>query len=125
MKTKEKTSSIGLLTLLASSSTLICCALPALFVALGAGATFASIVSVFPQLIIVSKYKIYISLFTLVVLVLAGFLIKKAQLQPCPIDPALREACITTRKRSMTLYNVSLTIFMLASLFTYILPLYL
>ena len=125
MKTRETTSNIGLLTLLASSSTLICCALPALFVALGAGATFASIVSVFPQLIIISKYKIYISLFTLVVLVLAGFLIKKAQLRPCPIDPDLREACITTRKRSMTLYNISLTIFIFASLFTYILPLYL
>ena len=125
MKTREKTSNIGLFTLLASSSTLICCALPALFVALGAGATFVSIVSVFPQLIVISKYKIYISLFTLVILVLAGFLIKKSQLQPCPIDPTLREACISTRKRSMTLYKISLIIFISASLFTYILPLYL
>ena len=37
--------------LFASSSTLVCCALPAIFVALGAGASFASLVSSFPFLI--------------------------------------------------------------------------
>ena len=52
---------LGLITLFASSSTLICCALPALFVLLGAGATFASLVNFFPQLIIISQYKISIS----------------------------------------------------------------
>ena len=49
--------------LFASTSTLICCALPAIFVAIGAGATFASLVSSFPFLITLSKYKLYITLF--------------------------------------------------------------
>ena len=36
------------LSLFASSSTLICCALPTIFILIGAGATFANIISIFP-----------------------------------------------------------------------------
>lgn len=122
---KENTSKLGFLTLLASSSTLLCCALPALFVMLGAGATFASIVNIFPELIIISKYKIYISIFTLFILIIAGWFIKKAELLPCPVDPQLRDICLKSRKRSKILYQVSLYIFVFASFFTYILPIYL
>ena len=43
--------SVNFLSLFASSSTLICCALPAMFVALGAGASFAALVTNFPFLI--------------------------------------------------------------------------
>lgn len=39
------------LSLLASGSTLVCCALPALLVALGAGATLVTLTSRLPQLI--------------------------------------------------------------------------
>ena len=49
--------------LFASSSTLVCCALPAIFVGLGAGASFASLVSTFPFLITLSQYKLYITFF--------------------------------------------------------------
>ena len=116
---------LGLITLFASSSTLVCCALPALFVLLGAGATFASITSSFPQLIIVSQYKITISIVTGIVLLIAGFLIKKASLLPCPTDPSLRDMCMKTRKRSKLIYFTSIVIFVFASFFTYVLPVYL
>jgi hypothetical protein len=116
---------LGLITLFASSSTLICCALPALFVLLGAGATFASIVNFFPQLIIISQYKITISIITGIILIIAGILIKKASLLPCPIDPSLKDACLKTRKRSKVIYFISTAIFVFASFFTYILPIYL
>ena len=116
---------LGLITLFASSSTLICCALPALFVLLGAGATFASIVNFFPQLIVISQYKVIISIVTGIILLLAGFLIKKASLLPCPTDPNLRDTCLKTRKRSKVIYFASIGIFVFASFFTYILPIYL
>ena len=116
---------LGLITLFASSSTLICCALPALFVLLGAGATFASIVSFFPQLIVVSQYKVTISIVTGIILLFAGFLIKKASLLPCPTDPKLRNLCLKTRKRSKVIYFASIGIFVFASFFTYVLPIYL
>ena len=125
MKLKENSSRLGLFSLLASSSTLICCALPALFVTLGAGATFVSIVNTIPQLIVISQYKVYISIFTLILLIVAGVLIKKAELLPCPVDPSLKDACLKTRKRTSKIYNISVAIFIFASFFTYILPIYL
>ena len=48
------------LSLFTSLSTLICCALPTLLVALGMGASMVSLISLFPWLIILSKYKIQI-----------------------------------------------------------------
>ena len=118
----KESNGLGLLALLASSSTLICCALPAMFVSLGAGATLASIVNIFPELIIISKYKVYISVFTLLFLVIAGILIKNASLQPCPTDPNLRDICVKTRKKSLVIYIISVFIFTFASIFTYIIP---
>ena len=113
---------LGFLTLLASSSTLICCALPAIFVTLGAGATLASVVNIFPELIVISKFKVYISVFALFFLIITGVLIKKASSQPCPTDPNLRNLCMKTRKRSRTIYIISVFIFAFASIFTYIVP---
>ena len=107
MKQKQESSKLGLLTLFASASTLICCALPALFVTLGAGATFASMVNAFPQLVIISHYKIYISVITLMILVIAGLLIEKTKHDPCPVDPNLRNICLKTRKRTSNIYCVS------------------
>ena len=66
--------SINLLTLFASSSTLICCALPALFVAIGAGAAFANLILIFPFLTILSKYKVYISALAFITITLAGYI---------------------------------------------------
>ncbi len=116
---------LGLMTLFISSSTLICCALPALFVAVGAGATLASLTNVFPQLIIISQYKVLISSITLIILLVAGVIIKKSEAMPCPVDPNLRTICLKTRKNSKTLYYLSVIIFASASVFTYLVPLYL
>ena len=44
-------------TLFATSSTLVCCAIPAMLVALGAGAALSSLVSVFPQVVWLSEHK--------------------------------------------------------------------
>ena len=125
MLEKIKLMNLGLMTLFISSSTLICCALPALFVAVGAGATLASLTNVFPQLIIISQYKVLISFITLIILLVAGVIIKKSEAMPCPVDPNLRTICLKTRKNSKTLYYLSVIIFASASVFTYLVPLYL
>ena len=125
MLQKVKLMKLGLMTLFISSSTLICCALPALFVAVGAGATLASLTNVFPQLIIISQYKVLISSITLIILLVAGVIIKKSEAMPCPVDPNLRTICLKTRKNSKTLYYLSVIIFASASVFTYLVPLYL
>jgi hypothetical protein len=72
IQTSEAHKTASLFSLFASSSTLICCALPALFVALGAGASFASLVSTVPFLITLSIYKLQITSLAFVMLVIAG-----------------------------------------------------
>ena len=123
IQTKESTK-LSIVTLIASFSTLICCALPAVLVGLGAGATLASIVNVFPELIIISEYKVQISIITLIILLVAGVFIKKSDSLSCPTDPRLRDVCLKTRKRSKLIYLISVLIFISASIFTYIVPIY-
>jgi|TARA_B110000003_G_C16604226_1_gene516875 hypothetical protein len=108
--------------LFASSSTLICCALPAIFVALGAGASFASLITIFPFLVTLSQYKLYITLFAFLMIVIAGYINYKTYYMPCPADPELGRACTETRKKSRYLYYISVAIFLFAVIFTYIVP---
>lgn len=108
--------------LFASSSTLICCALPSLFVVLGAGASFASLLSIFPFLIVLSQYKITISITALVTIGLAGFAHHKTAKMPCPADPELGRLCLQSRRRSRMIYFASVALFLFATAFTYIIP---
>ena len=108
--------------LFASSSTLVCCALPAVFVALGAGASFASLISTFPFLIVLSQYKLYITFFAVVIIAVAGYVNYKTYHMPCPADPGLARTCAQTRKRSRSFYYASVAIFFFASIFTYVVP---
>ena len=114
--------SINFLSLFASSSTLICCALPALFIVLGAGASFASLIVTFPFLITLSKYKVFITLFAFFSILVGGYINYKTYYLPCPTDPSLGRACMRTRKRSRLIYYISVIIFLFASVFTYIIP---
>ena len=117
---KDKTANF--LSLFASSSTLICCALPALFVSIGAGASFASLTTVFPFFIVLSKYKIYITLFALVMIGIAGYANYKSVYLPCPADPEVGKLCMQTRQRSRYVYYFSVIIFIIATIFTYLIP---
>ena len=112
----------NIVSLLASSSTLICCALPAIFVLLGAGASFVTLINIFPFLITVSQYKTYITVFVFIIILLAGIINYKTYRMPCPIDPELKKICLTTRKRSRYIYYVSLIIFITSTIFTYLMP---
>ena len=116
----EKTANF--FSLFASSSTLVCCALPAVFVAIGAGASFASLVSTFPFLITLSQYKIFITFFALVMLLIAGYANYRNFNLPCPADPEVGRLCMKTRKRSRVIYYVSAGIFIFATIFTYLVP---
>lgn len=117
-----KDSIINYFTLFGSMSTLICCALPALLVSLGLGATLAGLASNFPALIWISQYKIEVFIFSGFMLSLNGFLIWKNRNAPCPLDPRLRDACIKGRKYSLNLFIFSVSIYLIGFLFAYVLP---
>ncbi len=113
---------VNFFALLSSSSTLLCCALPAILVSMGAGAVFANIISVVPALTVVSRFKIEITIATLVILIAVGVLHSKTAKMPCPADPILGRACLKSRKRSRVVYYLSCMVFAIASTFTFIVP---
>lgn len=113
----------SLLSLFASSGTLVCCALPALLVALGAGAALSSLVSVFPQVVWLSEHKAELFLFAGVALAGSGWLQWRNRLAPCPADPALRDACLRTRRTSWRVYLFSLAVYVVGGWFAFIQPL--
>jgi hypothetical protein len=113
----------SLLSLFASTSTLICCALPALLVSLGAGAALASLVAVFPQIVWISEHKEAIFLLSSVLMVLGGLLQWRNRYAPCPVDPDLRNACLRTRRTSLRIYFFSLLLLFVGGWFAFIQPL--
>jgi len=110
------------LTLFSSMSTLLCCALPALFVALGAGAVLAGVVSNVPQLIWLTEHKLGLFIFATVMLTVSGVLRYRTRSAPCPIDPDLAAACTRTRKVSGIIYYTSLTLYAIGGFFAFIAP---
>ncbi len=117
---KDSISSI--FSLFTSSSTLLCCALPAVFVMLGAGASFASFISVFPFLITLSIYKIELTFMAFLMMGIAGFFNYKASFAPCPIDPELGKKCTRLRRQSRLVFYFSSGILIFATFFTYVIP---
>jgi hypothetical protein len=113
---------LNTLALFGSFSTLICCALPALFVTLGAGATLAGLVSNVPQLIWLSEHKIVLFILSGILLALAGIARYATRNAPCPADPALAKSCARTRRLSFYLYGFSLTLYAIGFFFAFIAP---
>jgi len=113
---------LNFFTLFTSFSTLICCAIPALLVALGLGASLAGFLSRYPQLIWLSEHKVWIFVGGGVLLLLGGILQKKNEGELCPIGEK-EEACRDTRKYSKVIYLVSLIFYFIGFSFAYILPL--
>jgi hypothetical protein len=112
----------SVLSLLASSSTLVCCALPALLVALGAGAALSGLVSAFPQLVWLSEHKVGLFSFAGMMLLASGALQWHSRTAPCPADPALRQACERTRKTSRRVWAASVLLYLLGAWFAFVLP---
>lgn len=119
LKTVKRANLVSLLT---SGSTLICCALPATLVAIGAAATLTSLVSNFPQLIWISEHKPLVFGLAGAMLLLAGYMQWQARYAPCPADPALAAACSKARKQSLVIYWVSVVIFLIGAFFAFIAP---
>lgn len=111
------------LSLLASSSTLVCCALPALLVALGAGATLVALTVRFPQLIWLSEHKAGVFGGAALMLAAAGAAQWRARSLPCPADPAAARACMRARRLSVAVYALSVLLFLTGGFFAFVAPL--
>jgi len=100
---------VTIFTLFTTTGTLICCALPIIFVTLGMGAAVAAMTSTFPFLITLSQYKIWVFLFSGLMLLVSGWLMFRPG-RACPIEPELAQACGTAHKWNKRIYLSSVTI---------------
>lgn len=108
------------LSLFTSAGTLVCCALPALFVSLGAGAALAGLTSSFPQLIWISEYKAWVFSVAAVMLVIAGWMQWRARYLPCPADPAQARACMRLRRISFGIYIFAVVVYLIGAFFAFV-----
>jgi hypothetical protein len=108
------------LTLFSSFSTLLCCALPALLVSLGAGAAVIGLVSAFPQLIWLSEHKTALFVFAGLMLVISGVNRYLTRNAPCPIDPAQAKSCLRLRRISGGVFYVSVLIYTTGFFFAFV-----
>ena len=119
----KPTQTASWLALITSSGTLICCALPATLVALGAGAALSSLIASVPQLVWFSEHKISVFVTAAVMLLVAGIMQWRSRSLPCPADPALALACTRLRRRSFAVYAISLALFAFGGFFAFVGPL--
>src|SRR5688572_29680942 len=115
---------VAMLTLLASGGTLVCCVLPAVMVALGAGAALAGLVSAVPQLVWLSEHKAIVFGFAFALLALSGFQLWRARALPCPADAGLARTCRRLRTASLSIWTVALLSTVLGALFAFVLPVF-
>lgn len=118
----RSTLATAFLSLFTSGSTLICCALPALMVSIGAGASLAGLVGTFPQIVWLSEYKLPLFAVAGVMLALAGVMQWRARSLPCPADPDLAAACKRTRQVAFGIYVFSLAMYCIGLFFAFLLP---
>jgi len=107
------------LSLFTSTGTLICCALPALLVSIGAGAVMAGLIETVPQITWLGKNKNWVFLFAALMIALSGALQWRARTLPCPADPAAAKACTKTRRISWIIWWVSVSAFLIGGFFAY------
>lgn len=117
MKRETFTATLSLFT---STSTLICCALPALFVTLGAGAALAGMVSTFPFLVTLTEHKVLVFSIAGVLLTVSALLQYRARHAPCPIDPVLAKQCDRLRRMSIYITVFSAAVYLIGFFFAFI-----
>jgi hypothetical protein len=115
---------LAVATLAASSGTLVCCVLPAVMVALGAGASLAGLVTAFPQLIWLSEHKPLVFGTAFALLAISGVMQWRARFLPCPADPRLAVTCSRLRRASWWLWGIALAATITGAGFAFLLPLF-
>lgn len=111
---KELTKYAGLFT---SFGTLICCAIPSTLVLLGFGASLASFLGEWPQLIWLSENKEWVFGASFLMLGLSYWSQKSSV---CPIDK--KEACEGFKRWANPIFIVTLIINIIGSFYAFVLP---
>jgi len=106
--------------LLGSLGTLLCCALPAMLVSVGAGAVMASLVTNVPQLVWLSEHKTPLFIFAALMLVISGVTTYLNRHAPCPIDPVQAKSCRRVRRFATSVFFTSLALYAIGFYFAFV-----
>lgn len=106
--------------LLGSLGTLLCCAIPAMLVSLGAGAAMASLVTNVPQLVWLSEHKIPLFIFAAIMLAISGVTTYLNRSAACPTDPALAKSCKRVRRFASGIFFASVALYAVGFYFAFI-----
>ncbi len=112
---------LELLTILSSLSTLVCCALPAALVSIGAGAAVASVITVVPQLVWLSEHKIALFAFAGLLLAMSGVSTYRNRNAPCPVDSTQARSCLRLRRWSARIFCFSTVLYVIGFFFAFLL----
>jgi hypothetical protein len=108
------------LTLFTSTGTLICCALPALLVSIGAGAVMAGLIEAVPQITWIGKHKTAVFAVAGILLVVSGAWQWHARSLPCPVDKAQAAACARARQVSWIVWGLSVALYTTGFFFAFL-----
>jgi len=108
------------LALFGSSATLICCALPALLITLGLGASVAALTTKVPQLIWLSEHKDLVFAMSGMILILAIFAHWRARNTSCPVDHPAKGACLETKDWGRWVLYASIFFYLTGVFFVYL-----
>ena len=108
-----------MLSLFASTSTLLCCALPALLVTIGAGAVMAGIASSIPGYIWLTEHKVQLFVLSGALLALALAMRWTSRNAPCPVDPVQARACTRLRRLGGVILYASATLYLVGGFFAF------
>ena len=95
------------LALFGSTSTLLCCALPALLISLGAGAVMASLTSAIPGLMWLSAQKNVLFIAAGTLLAISSMIGWHQRSALCPTDPEKAANCLQLRRLNVWLLTTS------------------
>lgn len=98
----------------------MCCALPALLVTLGMGASLAGLIGIAPWITGISRYKPVIFSVAGVLLILAGWLQWRGRYAPCPADPLKAKACARLRTVSWMLWLGAVGVYAVGFFFAFL-----
>ncbi|MBX7200011.1 MAG: hypothetical protein K1X51_11650 [Rhodospirillaceae bacterium] len=119
-KTPASGTALAGLALFTSLGTLVCCALPAALVAVGAGAVMAGLVTALPGLVTLSEHKDMVFTVAGMALAAAAVVRHMSRNAPCPVEPAQAAACTRLRRRGGQILALSAAVYAVGFFFAYV-----
>lgn len=119
MSAENKSLAVSMIALLASSGTLVCCALPIILVSLGLGSVVAALNVQLPFLSSLADYKFWTFMVSGGLLLFAAWQLYATR-NTCPADPKLVAACARIKKITTKLLIIASVIWMIGFIAAYI-----